>query len=323
MKRSRSVFALIAGLLVLVFSTACSALATPAPQVEVQVVTATEPPATPEPEVLIITATSAPTEVIAATQAPAITEEPATQEPATAEPPASGELGMAGNPVVSNGQWIPVKERMGGVEWVLVPAGCFTMGNRDGFTEETPENEVCFDNPYWMTTTEITNEQYGSQGPWAGDDLPRADVTWNQATQYCEGLGARLPNEAEWEYAARGPNGFLYTMGDTLQAGFVVHGGNSSSPVIVGSQPQGASWVGAVDMLGNVREWISSGWENYPFDTEDGRERPPSAGETRRVVRGGSYQTGASTLRASFREFYDAGSSTIDIGFRCAMDYQP
>jgi formylglycine-generating enzyme required for sulfatase activity len=303
---------------------ACNApiTAPPATQ-EPLVVTATELPATPEPEIVVVTATGAPTEVIAATEAPpAATQAPAE---ATVPPPTAagaGELGMPGNPVVGNQQWIPVIERDQGIGWALVPAGCFTMGWRNGFTEETPENEQCFDEPFWIASTETTNEQYGSDGAFSGEDFPRTNVTWQSASAFCQAKGGRLPTEAEWEYAARGPSNLMFPFGDQLQPGFVIHA-DSGGVAVVGSQTDNASWVGALDMAGNVREWVSSGWEDYPFDPTDGRESPPPTGETRRVVRGGGFTTGRDFLRSSYREFYDWEGQVGDIGFRCARDWQP
>jgi formylglycine-generating enzyme required for sulfatase activity len=228
------------------------------------------------------------------------------------------------NPVTSNDAWTWVTNEANGFVWVLVPTGCYTMGWNSGFTEETPESQQCFDTPFWITQTEVTNKQYGSQGPFAGDDVPRTNITWSDATAFCESKGGRLPTEREWEYAAKGPSNSRFTMGDTLQPGFVIHAGNSKSAVKVGSQPDNASWVGAYDMLGNAREWVSSGWEKYPPVDGDTREKPPTGGgEERRVVRGGSYLTGESFLRNTLREFNAYNAGAVDIGFRCAMDYQP
>jgi formylglycine-generating enzyme required for sulfatase activity len=295
------------------------------------------PAATTDPDVVVVTATGAPatdapapTEVIQATTAS--TEEAATEPPAdptedaATEPPGSDELGMSSaNPVTANAQWSWVTQDANGLEWVLVPAGCFQMGDRDGFTEEATVHEQCFDAPFWITRNEITNQQFGSPGVWAGDTVPRTSVTWSDASAYCEGKGGRLLTEPEWEYAARGPSNFKFTMGDILQPGFVIHAGNATSPVAVGSQPDNASWVGAYDLIGNVREWVSTGWDNtYPIIEGDGREKlPDEGGNEFRSVRGGSYETGESRLRASLREFYQYNDSTGDIGLRCAMDYQP
>ncbi len=313
----------IMGLLLVGCSAAPAAPAAPAEPVVI-----TQPP-----EVMVVTATpdlqmtidaqNAEAEAAANDAAPEepVDEVPATDAPAPEEPAANvGELGYAGNPVLSNSQWIPVKERFEGLEYALVPVGCFQVGDNDGFLEETPEHQVCFDQPFWIGVTEVTNEQYGGNGTFAGEDYPRNNVTWEQAQAFCVSRGGRLPTEAEWEYAVRGPNSFIYTMGDILQPGFVVFAANSAGAATVGSQPDGASWVGALDLLGNLSEWTSTGWEDYPYDSEDGRERGPEAGETRRVVRGGSFQTGQDNLRASFRSFNQYDSDEVGIGFRCARD---
>jgi len=323
-KHVRFALFVMAALLMVACSNAPPAATT---QPDVVVVTATGAPATDAPAPTeVIQPTAAPTEEAEATEPPAEETEAVATEATEAAAPGSDELGMSSaNPVTSNSQWSWVTQEANGLEWVLVPTGCFMMGDRDGFTEETPEHEQCFDAPFWITRTEITNLQFGAQGVWAGDKLPVADISWTEASAFCETKGGRLPTEPEWEYAARGPSNFKFTMGDTLRPGFVIHAGNASSPVEVGSQPDNASWVGAYDLLGNVREWLSTGWNNtYPIVQDDGREKTPDGGGNEfRSVRGGSYQTGESRLRASLREFYQYNDSTIDIGFRCAMDYQP
>lgn len=283
----------------------------------------TEPPAATQPPVVetVVVVVTSTTDPAAAAPTEAPTAAPAEPTPTVeAAAPAGGELGTAGNPVLNNTQWEIQTERFEGIEYALVPAGCFQMGYRDGFTEETPEHEVCFEEPFWIAVTETTNEQFGAAGSLAGDDYPRNDVTWSQAQSFCQSKGGRLPTEAEWEYAASGPSNLLYTMGDTLQPGFVIHAG-SGGVNTVGSQPDGRSWVGALDMLGNVREWVSSAWENYPFDAEDGRERDPQNNETRRVIRGGGFTTGTANMRNTYREFNQFDASAGDIGFRCARDF--
>ncbi len=276
-----------------------------------------------EPQFVVVTATGEPTAVVQPTaEAPAQpTAAPAepTAVPPTEVPPPTAASG-APAPVTANLDWEPVTAQFQGITWLLVPPGCFQMGDKDGFTEETPQQEQCFDEPFWIAATETTNRQYGSQGNWAGDNAPRDDVTWEQAQKFCQSVGGRLPTEKEWEYAARGPSSWKYTMGDTLEPGYVIHAGNARGAAEVGSLPDGQSWVGALDMLGNLREWTNSAWAPYPYDPTDGREDDPSR-EARRTVRGGSFQFGTDRLRASYREFYDRNSSTGDIGFRCAADY--
>jgi iron(II)-dependent oxidoreductase len=150
---------------------------------------------------------------------------------------------------------------------------------------------------------------------------PAAGYTWSEALAFCQSLGGRLPTEAEWEWAAKGPDNLMHPS-EPFQPGFTVNGSNSTSPIDVGSFEQNASWVGALDMLGNVAEWTSSGGgEDYPYVADDGRERSPDAGNVQRVVRGGSYQHGASDMRNSWRQWIPYNDSAIYIGFRCARDY--
>jgi len=319
MKRTlRLPFVLIMAVTALI-TVACGPTAAPTP--ETVVVTATSLPPTevpPEPETIVVTATPDPAAEQPAEEAPDEEAAPPEEEaPAEETPAAAGDVPRA----TSNAAWDPVVERFNATDFMLVPPGCFQMGFRDGFTEETPQHEQCFDEPFYIARTETTNEQYGSDGSFSGENFPRNDVTWYEARAFCQGIGGSLPTEAQWEYAARGPSNWTYPFGDTFQPGFVIHADNAAGATEVGSQPNGASWVGAVDMLGNLREWTSTGWEPYPYYDDDEREQDPSGDFPRRVVRGGSFQSGSSNLRASFREFYNPDDDTGELGFRCVLPY--
>ena len=131
---------------------------------------------------------------------------------------------------------------------VLVPVGCFMMGSSDGKADEAPVHEVCFDAPFWIDVYEVTNAQFGTSGQFDGDDRPREMMNWQRALAYCQSRGARLPTEAEWEYAARGPDSLIYPWGNAFIADNVVYFLNSENRTWdVGSRPQGVSWVGAYD----------------------------------------------------------------------------
>lgn len=128
-----------------------------------------------------------------------------------------GPLGLsASRPdyVEHNEDWRATVQDFGGVEMVRVPPGCFLMGSYHGRRDEQPVHEVCFDRAFWIDRTEVTNAGFGSQGVFAGDDRPRENLTWFEARDFCAARGARLPTEAEWEYAARGGTQTRYYCGE-------------------------------------------------------------------------------------------------------------
>lgn len=220
-------------------------------------------------------------------------------------------------PITSNAEWTPVSDVFNGVEMVQVPPGCFTMGSTVGRRDEQPTHEICFEEAFWIDRYEVTNQQYGSPGAFEGDNQPRGNLTWEEARNFCASRTARLPTEAEWEYAARGPDNLHYPWGDTIVEDNLVFDSNfntQTSPV--GSRPEGVSWVGAHDMAGNVWEWVNSLYWSYPYSADDGRENPDvNAG--RRVYRGGlgSYIDYGTSAHTRFRGAPDKRDWFI--GFRC------
>jgi formylglycine-generating enzyme required for sulfatase activity/tRNA A-37 threonylcarbamoyl transferase component Bud32 len=239
-----------------------------------------------------------------------------------------------------------------GMAMVHVPAGEFEMGSAGGDEDERPAHSVALDG-FWMDRTEVTNAQYracvaagGCEPPVARgsstrdatydvsayDDYPVVHVTWYQAAAYCEWAGARLPTEAEWEYAARGPEGRLYPWGDTFDGArlnycdanctlswadaAVDDGYADTAPV--GAYPGGASWCGAEDLAGNVWEWVADLYGPYA-SSSDRQVNPsgPAIGEAR-VLRGGSASDNASGVRATNRRRNVPLDGFSVAGFRCA-----
>ena len=232
----------------------------------------------------------------------------------------------------------------------LVPAGCFTMGttetqldyaltllDRAGFyRDEQPAHQQCFSEPFWIDLYEVTNEYYGSSGWWRRHDHPRESLTWFEADAYCKARGARLPTEAEWEYAARGPDNLVYPWGNTFDGtrlnfcdlNCTVPGADPSfddgyqTTAPVGSFPAGASWVGALDMSGNVWEWVNSLLEDYPYTPVDGREVDAEQDSTSlRMVRGGARLDPSYVVRSANRNERMPTDSTAVYGLRCARSF--
>jgi len=219
--------------------------------------------------------------------------------------------------LAANAEWTPQFTTFDDVEMALVPPGCFMMGSDDGRRDERPVFEQCFDTAFWIDRTEVTNVAFGSVGRFDGATRPRENLLWSEARDHCAARGARLPTEAEWEYAARGVESWLYPWGDTLIADNLVFDQNSDGETApVGSRPNGASWVGALDLSGNVFEMVSSAYARYPYDAADGREE--GAPDSERVYRGGINSYIDNGAGAAIRFRLDPDQRDWYIGFRCA-----
>ena len=156
-------------------------------------------------------------------------------------------------------------------------------------------------------------------------DLPVTNVSWEDAAAFCAWRDARLPTEAEWEYAARGDDANnLYPWGASKGEVAVNIDGIENAPVAVGSFPQSASPFGVEDMAGNVWEWTAD-WYAPDFYAQSEPENPvgPAAGE-QKVLRGGGFRVvdflGLDEARATHRRPLAPDQAADDIGFRCALD---
>ena len=225
-------------------------------------------------------------------------------------------------------------------EMVFIPAGEFIMGTDNKTPDDVqafPERKMKLD-AFWMDKYEVTNEEfwkfsrdteYLGEGVLKGhdwrtyyrmgveDNVPVVFITWKDADTYCKANGKRLPLEAEWEYAARGPNGNKYPWGNEWEDG---HANTSETgrraPADVGTNDD-VSHFGAHDMLGNVQEWTESWYETYPGGVAD-----PNSGKKFRVVRGLSpnYRGQAASLWSRFAQ---PPTALFNYGFRCARNATP
>lgn len=231
-----------------------------------------------------------------------------------------------------------------GMVMVYVPEGDFSMGSDGGRLDESPVHTVYLD-AFWIDRTEVTNYMYAlcysdgvcqqpldivsyHFGDPGYDNYPVTYVDWNMAWGYCRWAGKRLPTEAEWEKAARGTDGRTYPWGDSfptcLLGSFVSLGYDTTACVRdispVGGFPDGASPYGALDMAGNVWEWVNDWYDaSYYGHSPGSNPQGPDSGEYR-VLRGVSWANNADNLRSAYRfkgDLPDVGFY-LGIGLRCA-----
>jgi formylglycine-generating enzyme required for sulfatase activity len=159
-------------------------------------------------------------------------------------------------------------------------------------------------------------------------NYPVSHVTWEMAEKYCEWAGGRLPTEAQWEYAARGPDGNLYPWGNQLPSSTLANLADylpDTEPV--DSYTSGASYFGLLNMAGNVWEWAYDWFQAEYYQTNTNWDDPigPSSGDIFdgkpvRSGRGGNYWTSRGFSSAALRDwdYFDRVGSAV--GFRCALN---
>ena len=241
----------------------------------------------------------------------------------------SSRLPMAATPIAT-------QTRLGdGMVMVYVPEGSFLMGSADSdpdaYDSEFPQHQVTLD-AFWLDQTEVTNGQYercvadgecranydyGSD--FTGENQPVVGVSWDDAADYCAWAGGQLPTEAQWEYAARGPESLTYPWGDSApDLTLLNYDWNVGRTTDVGSYPAGASWVGVLDMAGNVYEWVADWYDADYYDSSPvANPAGPTSGETK-VLRGGSWRADARSVRGAYRLVISASVQNY-IGFRCLV----
>jgi formylglycine-generating enzyme required for sulfatase activity len=222
-----------------------------------------------------------------------------------------------------------------GFDWATIPAGEFYMGSdprRDmhTFEDELPQFKLYLPQ-FRIARLLVTNTQYklfvdatGHRSPthWSNSEIPPGkekhpivNVSWRDASAFCDWAGVRLPTEAEWEKAARGHDGRIYPWGDAppnqQRCNFDMQVGATS---VVGSYPAAASPYGLLDMAGNVWEWTASIWldsyENYVAQMAGQTEN-----NLRRVLRGGGFRD-VEFVRCAARSWDLPTQRYRDLGFR-------
>lgn len=212
---------------------------------------------------------------------------------------------------------------------------------------EQAQHEVCLSTGYWIDKTEVTNaafaafveaggystEELWSEDGWKwlgrqqrnnlplrcltnrADDAPRVCVTWYEAEAYARWRGGALPTEAQWEYAARGPESLIYPWGNAWNPA-LANVLDSDETTLVDSYPDGASWVGALDMAGNAMEWVAD-WLSEGYESDAVTD--PTGPETGsiKVEKGGWWGSNPFVARSAYRHFEDPPQyQDHHIGFR-------
>lgn len=232
-----------------------------------------------------------------------------------------------------------------GAVMLYVPAATFEMGS-PGAEKGNPLHLVSLDS-YWIDRTEVTNRAFAAflnshqnltpvsaaqwfdpwlengrllftDGAWTVvegyEDHPVAAVNWPGAQAYCQWAGARLPTEAEWELAARGPGGSADPAGGLITCEQANVCGSETAPV--GSFPADVSLYGVMDLNGNVMEWVSDWFYPYYFESEVTHNPKGPLYGVNKVLRGGFY---LSAFPANDRQETSPSFTGPNAGFRCAI----
>jgi iron(II)-dependent oxidoreductase len=223
-----------------------------------------------------------------------------------------------------------------GSRLVWVPPARLAMGSAEGEDDEAPAHEVALSRGVFLGKHEVTRAQLARvlelpPPPADEAELPAGGVSWAQAVEYCRRAGLRLPGEAEWELAARSAGGHRFPWGDAppdptranladQSAGLAWAEGwddGFARAAPVGSYPRGAAECGALDLAGNVREWVADRFGLYAAGAEIDPQGPPAG--ALRALRGSSWRTRAADARATYRDGYEPEFRDEDTGFRVAL----
>lgn len=238
-------------------------------------------------------------------------------------------------------------------EMVLIPSGEFIMGtnmvDKEGthkkigsvkplFLDQHPERKM-FLGSFYMDRYEVTNEEYQrflnatqftdrpahwEEGKYLeGQDMhPVTQVTWWEAWSYCMWAGKQLPNEAQWEKSARGPNGLPYPWGQEFVKGKANLGiDGDRKAAVVTAYPEDVSPYKIYGMSGNVMEWTQDWYLPYP-----GNSKPDSRfGRELKVLRGNGFQKAGHYFLPAYQYAFTRTEANPNdffenVGFRCATE---
>jgi formylglycine-generating enzyme required for sulfatase activity len=209
-----------------------------------------------------------------------------------------------------------------GQTYVYIPAGSFNMGCSPDDAEcgdsERPAHSVSITKGFWLGQTPVTQAAYtrvvGSNPSYfKGDKLPVEQVSWSEANHYCLEIGGRLPEDAEWEFAARAGQG-RDRYGDLEEIAWYRGNSDKTTHPVGLKRPNS---LGLYDMLGNVWQWTANWYGTFTQDGDDIRD--PTDGD-KKTVRGGSWFDKPREVRVSRRSFTAPANRTFALGFRCVGD---
>jgi len=224
-----------------------------------------------------------------------------------------------------------------GLKYVWIQSGSFMMGCSRGdnecFDDEKPAHRVTITKGFWMGQTEVTVGAYkrfakatgrrmppapSYNGAWANENMPVANVTWDEAQEYCAWAGGRLPAEAEWEYAARGGS-TAPRYGNIDEIAW--YSANSGKQVHEVAQKH-ANGFGLFDVLGELWEWVNDWYDSTYYQSGLSQNPTGPASGQYRVLRGASWVVGPRYVRVSNR-FSDLPDDWGNLyGLRCAQGAQ-
>ena len=225
---------------------------------------------------------------------------------------------------------MPPRKNSIGMAFKPLPGGTFTVGDANGFDDETP-HQVTLTKAFEFGVYAVTQEQYEqvmgtNPSKFKGSQNPVEKVSWDDAVEFCRKLSElpaekkagyvyRLPTEAEWEYACRAGTTTAYSFGDSdSQLGdYAWYGANSGKRTHPVGQKKPNAW-GLYDMYGNVWEWYQDWYGGYPVSSVTDPAGASSGSD--RVIRGGSWSYDSDGCRSAVRGSLTPDHRLLHLGFR-------